>query len=282
MKPAAVEFDYRIAWRSREPLPGHHRSAVTGAGQDYHARVPWQEAPDPRRLAMRASAVDPFGRVFVHVFNQYSAIPVYALLDFSASMDFVGVGDKLALVNAFLASLAFSAYRTGDPCGLIVAGAGPEPLRFVPATRNAGLVTSALATLEKTTANARGAEGLRTAPALLGTRRALVFLISDFRWPAALLDHVLVGLGRHDVVPVAIRDSAEDLAHAPTGLARVVDNETGAERSLWVRKATRRKAAEAATEHRQTLVRRLRRHHRVPLFLEDVMDRDGVNRYFLR
>lgn len=276
------EFDYRLLWRSRHPRPGHHRSTLAGSGQEYRARVPLLDAPDPRRLALRSSAADPFGRLYVHVFNQYSTVPVYALVDTSASMDFVGASDKPALVRQFLFALAFSAYRTGDPCGLIACGAQRDAIRFLPATRNSALVRAEIAAWAANAPSASDAGGLRGAAALLGRHRALVFLVSDFRWPAGLLDTMIADLARHEVVPLVVRDSAEDLSQAPFGLARIVDNETGAERTLWIRKRTRRAAASAAAAQRARLVRDLRRHHREPLFVEDVLDRDRLNRYFTR
>lgn len=273
----APEFNYRVLWKSRHPRPGHHRSALPGAGHDYRTRAPLLESPDPRRLALRASLADPYGRLFVHLFNQFSVIPVVALVDTSASMDFVGATDKSRLVFAFLESLAFSAYRTGDPFGL---AAGDEQLRlFLPPTRSAGLVAHQIEALAALTPGT-GAAGLRKAAAQLGHRRALVFLVSDFNWPAALITGLLGDLARHEVVPIVVRDSAEDLANAPNGLARVTDPETGAERSLWIRPRLKRKAAAAAAAHRAHLTRALRHGQREPFFLQDAVDRDRLNRYF--
>lgn len=277
---APTDFDYRLIWRSRYPRPGHHASTMAGAGHEFRARAPLLDAPDPRRLALRASLADPFGRLFVNLFNQYSAIPVYALVDDSASMDFEGVTSKRELRHHFLASLAMSAYRTGDPFGLAVCGARIERPSFIPATRNAALIEDQLAHLRDRPPTAPDAAGLRRAAGMIGRHRALVFLVSDFHLPAELLNGLLGDLARHEVVPIVLRDSAEGLARAGNGLVRMRDAETGRARTLWMRAGLRARAAQAARDHRQWLERLLTGHQRRPFFLEDTVDRDRLNRYF--
>ena len=79
------EFHYKIDWRSKSHLPGHHRSNQSGGGIEFRGNVPLLSSPDPRRLDIRSSLSDPFDQWFVRSFRQRSQVPVYVLADLSAS-----------------------------------------------------------------------------------------------------------------------------------------------------------------------------------------------------
>lgn len=276
------EFNYRIAWRSRNPRPGHHKSTMPGAGQEYRDRAPLLDYPDPRRLDLRHSLTDPFERLFVHVFNQFSAIPVYAIVDLSASMNFEGATDKLALMTEFLAALAFSASRTGDPFGVVGCGREPLPEFFLPATRNSDLALDMLRRLIRFVPEDKSAEGMQHAAPLLAHRKALVFLVSDFHFSDDQLRGIMASLARHELAPIVMWDSMEWLTHAPNGIAHVKDNETGRERTLWIRRATRERVRRSMEERRARLTRLFLSFHCEPFFLRDRVDTDELNRYFAR
>ncbi|MGH8564268.1 MAG: DUF58 domain-containing protein [Gammaproteobacteria bacterium] len=72
--------------------------------------------PDPRRVDLRTTLYDPMGEVYVRVFHQRSTVPVYVIADVSASM---GFREKMAVLADFTVATAASAYRTGDPFGLV-------------------------------------------------------------------------------------------------------------------------------------------------------------------
>ena len=117
-------------------------------------------------------------------------------------------------------------------------------------------------------------------PRLLGTRRALVFLVSDFHWPATLLESVLESLAYHDVVPVVLWDRREYDGLPRYGLVRLVDAETGRSRLLCMRPALKRRIQQAFDARRAQLQAVCARFGRLPLFMEDGFDAEQVSQYF--
>jgi uncharacterized protein (DUF58 family) len=275
------EFQYRVTWRSQHALPGHHKSSRSGAGYEYVATAPLLDYPDPRRLDIRRSVRDPFGQLFVRVYNQHSLVPVYALADLSGSMGFQGAASKLAVLREFVSILAFSANRTGDPFGLIACADKVLPQFVLPATRNAEAVRATLQRLSAYRPAGGGAQGLIEAAPLIGYRRALVFLLSDFHFPRDFMRHLLRAVARHDVVPIVLWDSAEYQDPPTFGIARIRDSETGVERYTWLRSALRQRLREAFERRRKALENLCLEFGYPPYFLVDAIDCDCINRFFL-
>ncbi len=275
------EFHYRIRWRSRHTVPGHHASSRAGAGDEYAASAPLLDYPDPRRLDVRRSVRDPFGQLFVRVYNQFSSTPVYALVDLSGSMAFKGAVSKLALMMDFVSVLAFSAGRTGDPFGL-VAGADRVLSEFLlPATRNGEAVRETIHRMSRVRPTARGAQGLIDAAPLLGYRRSLVFIISDFHFSSVVTRRMLHAFARHDIVPVVIWDSMEFRRPPTYGLARVRDSETGIERYLLLRRSIRNRLIKTFAARREALDRLFLEFAHKAYFLLDKLDCDDINRFLM-
>lgn len=275
------DFYYRTRWRGRFALPGHHPSSRAGAGFEYAASAPLLDYPDPRRLDLRRSVRDPFGQIYVRMYNQHSLVPVYALVDLSGSMGFEGAASKPALLVEFLSVLAFSAGRTGDPMGVIACADKVSPEYTLPATRNGEAAREVISRLSKLRPAAAGAQGLLEAAPLVGHRRCLVFLISDFHFPMDFTRRLLGAYARHDVIPIVLWDSAE-FRHPPAyGLARIRDSETGAERYLLLRPAIRDRLVKAFEERREALDRVFVEFGHKPYFLIDKLDCDDLNRFFM-
>ena len=110
---------------------------------------------------------------------------------------------------------------------------------------------------------------------MIGGRRSLVFLVSDFHFPLALLDRLLAGLARHRLVPVVLADSGESDPAPGFGLARVSDPETGEARTLLMRPALRHRRREA-------LAGCFAAHGVEPLRLTERFEADRVNAWFHR
>ena len=113
------EFHYKVPWRAKGLHPGHHRGSVPNGGVEFRGHASLLDKPDPRRLDFRAMLKDPFEQMVVKVYQQKTAIPVYAVVDLSASMGRQNGNRKLNIVADFVASLGYSAYRTGDAFGFI-------------------------------------------------------------------------------------------------------------------------------------------------------------------
>ncbi len=275
------EFHYRIRWRTRHALPGQHRSSRPGAGHEYATSAPLMDYPDPRRLDIRRSARDPFDQLFVRMYNQLSLVPVYAVVDATASMGFEGAASKPSLLAEFLTVLAFSAGRTGDPLGVIGCADKVLPEFVLPATPSGEAARAIIGRLRDLGLAAGGALGLIDAAPLVGHRRALVFILSDFHFPLAVTRRMLRAFTRHDVVPIVLWDSAEFRAPRAWGLARMQDSETGLERYVLLRPAVRDRLLKAFAARREALERVFLEFGYTPYFLIDKLDCDDLNRFFI-
>lgn len=274
------EFHYRIGWRSRSAYPGHHRSTQVGAGVEFQQHTPLIRATDPRRFDVRASLRDPFGQIMIRVYQQTSTIPVYALVDLSASLGFHGEQRKLDTLAEFIACLGYSTYRTGDPFAVIGCDRQIREEFLLPLTRSKAAGPEIAARIQSFVADGRSSEGLLAAAELLSQRRALVFLISDFYFPPALLEKTMTALAYHDVVPVILADRAEYENLPNFGFARLVDQETGQRRTLFMRPALQRRIRAQFEQHRQAVTKRLITYGRAPLIIDEQFDPDLVTRYF--
>jgi hypothetical protein len=274
------EFHYRIPGRAAGVRPGSHPSRRTGDGQRFSHLAPFLAHPDPRRLDLRASVTDPFETWRVRLYEQRSAIPVYALADLSGSMDFRGAHPKMAVLADFIEGLAASVHRSGDALGLLAAGEQLHPGFCLPLSRLPGPAFRLAAKLRRLRPHVSGGRGLVQAGRRLPGRRCLVFLLSDFHWPLSQVRDLLAGLSRHDVVPVVLWDEGEALPGA-SGLARLADLEGGGQRLLLLRPALRERLAERLRQRRERLVRLFRQFGREPLFLTHGFDADRVTQHFL-
>ncbi|BBL72468.1 DUF58 domain-containing protein [Methylogaea oryzae] len=276
------EFHYRLDWRSPSARPGHHRSNQFGGGHEFCGHAPLVNNPDPRNLDVRATLHDPFGQLMVRIYRQRSTVPVYVVADLSASLGFRGVADKMALLSAFSASAAYSAYRTGDPFGFIACDETVRSDLTLPLRWHKAAAPDLSQRLGAFVPRGKSADGLHRAALHLGKQRALVFLVSDFHFPLERAADLLGSLIRHDVVPVVLWDSAEYQRLPHWGLVDVEDPETGEKRRLLMRPGLRKKFLSAFTQRREDLIRLCSRYGREPFFLVDRYVADDLTEYFLR
>jgi uncharacterized protein (DUF58 family) len=274
------EVHYKVSWRASGHHPGHHPSRQQGGGLHFQHHVPLADAPDPRRFDVRASLRDPFERIQVRVYRQTSAIPVWVVADLSASMAYTGACAKSAVIADLVAGLGYSAWRTGDRFGFVGCDERVLDDLLLPATMNRAAAAELAARLRDFVPGGSSAAGLAAAAEVLGARRSLVFLVSDFHLPLELLDRVLLTLAFHDVVPVVLWDRREYAELPRFGLARVHDAESGASRLLFMRPSLRHRIAAAYAARRERLAAVFRRHGRLPLYLERGFEADEVTHYF--
>lgn len=277
---SSSEIHYKVPWRASSNLPGHHASQQKGGGLQFRNHAPLIDAPDPRRFDVRASLRDPFEQIQVRVYRQSSSIPIYVIADLSASMSFVGANAKMNVLAELVAGLSYSSYRTGDRFGFI----GCADLRsnpwWLPSTMNRAAGIELAEQLRTWQPQGNNSEGLLKAAELIGTRRALVFLVSDFHFPRALLEQILGSLAHHDVVPALLWDRYEFEQLPRFGLARVMDRETGHSRLLLMRPTLRKRIEREFALRRERLTDVFCRYGRLPLVLQDGFDADEVTHYF--
>ncbi len=275
------EIHYRSLAPAQGQFPGAHRSPRGDSGFEFRGHAPLHEAPDARRLDLRASLRDPLGRWLVRVHSQRKSMPVVALVDLSASMGFEGAVRKLDVAADLVASLAWSAGRNGDAFGFVGCDDAVRHDLLLPPTRARGAGQPIAAALRRFTATGHSCRGLLQAAAHLGRQRALVFLVSDFHLPLREVDAVLDSLAAHEVVPVVLWSPQEFGLEARRGLLQVVDPETGRRRVVWWRPALRERWAAAAAQRRAALGECFVRHARKPLYVEGGFDADAASRHFL-
>jgi len=270
MKPP-VDILYRPRGRFRSNHAGAHMSSEVGGFGVFRDQAPFLRYPDARRIDLRATLRDPFGETHVRRFEQRSAIDVYAIVDLSASMGFVGAVDRFAVACELCAALAFSATRIGDRFGLIAGGDCLREDLFLPATRSRGAAMRAVERLRSIRPASAHADSLVDAATRFGAGRMLVLLISDFRWPSDLIHRVFNAFALHDVLPVALVDFAE-LDPPRWGLLELHDPETARRRLMVMRPTLRDKWIEAEAKRREELIRLASGRARPPIFIEDRLD----------
>ncbi|GJE45672.1 DUF58 domain-containing protein [Methylobacterium soli] len=272
---------YLPRWRARGSAVGAHRGRDAGGLGTFKDQVPFWRLPDARRIDVRASLRDPFEGIVVRRFESRTALEVWALVDLSASMRFRGEADRMVLVGDLCAGLAASATRIGDRFGLLACDADIREDLSLPATRRRNEARAAAARIASAEPAGRSAAGLIAAARRIAGRPKLVFLVSDFRWPEALLDAVLAALAFHDVVPVVVADSAEEAGLPSWGLLEIEDLEGAGRRAVLMRPALRRRWLEREAQRLARLGRLVRRQGRAPFRLADRFDPEALSRHLL-
>ena len=279
---APVEIGYRLDRRARGVHPGMHPGTEIGGGLEPLVHGTLLDGRDPRRLDLHASLRDPLRRLLVRRYRQRASIRICVLADLSASLGFRGRGSRIDTLAGLVSALGHSAGRAGDAFAFIGCDERVRDEFVLPPTRVTGAWMELAARLEAFTPRGRGSEGLAEALPMIGSRRSLVFLVSDFHFPIELLHAVLDGLARHRVVPVVLADSGEIEPAPGFGLVRVSDAETGEERTLWMRPSLRRRLRAGIERRGKALSRCFAAHGVIPLELADRFDADTVNDYFSR
>jgi len=268
---------YALRWRVRGLRPGAHRGADVGPSGHFRQVVPFDRSPDPRRIDLRASLRDPFDALYVRQFEQRAAAAVQLLVDTSASMAFDdGDGSALARATRLARRIVQAAHATGDACGLTAGADTPAVER--PALRQAA--TEAVAALEYVPAAGAGIDALVAAATALGRRRCLVFVLSDFAFPATAAATLLDALALHDLVP--IRFAHEALRRLPRyGLAELADRESHRRRLVWLRPALRARWQAAEAAHQATIERLCRERDQPLLALTGSDGAEALSRHLL-
>ena len=273
------DFHYQVAWRSHSSVPGHHFSTQSGGGYEFHGHAPLISNPDARHLDVHASLHDPFGQFVVKTFRQRSSIPVYVLADLSESMGFRGNYHKTKILAHFAATTAYSTYRTGDPFGFIGCADEINWDLFLPLRWQKGIMGGIFDRLADFQPQGKSVEGLFKAADLIGKRRSLIFLISDFHFPLNKIKAIMECLTRHDVVPVVLWSSLE-IELPNWGIYRLWDPETGEERCIFMRPRLREKMRDLFLQRQHSLTQLCLCYGRKPFFVIDRFIPEAMSQYF--
>jgi uncharacterized protein (DUF58 family) len=278
---APGDLPYRLDWRTAGVRIGARRGKVEGTGGLFRDFDTLMRSPDPRRIDLRMSLRDPNDTLYVRRFEQKAAITVYALVDLSASMSFAGSVAKMQVVADLCATLAASTRRIGDAFGLIGANEHIVPEFFLPATRSRGGEAEMVARLRGYLPAGHGAEGLIEAANYLVGRRKLVFVLSDFYMPLALVERLFEALSQHDVVPIVLKDRRESEDLPRYGLISLADLETGRRRLLAMRPSLREKWRREAAEQKRALNALATRYGRPAFEIAGPIDWDRLSAYLM-
>jgi len=274
------EFHYRFPRRGSGWRQGSHAGSSLGLGQEFVSHRRLYDWPDPRRLDLRASLRDVRSDWLVRVNRQRVSVPVYVIVDVSASMGFGSQGRKLQVAAAFVEALGQSAFRVGDAVGMFAFDRHAREDLFMPALLSRGMGNLMASMLVHCQTSAAGSEGLEEVALNLAGRQSLIFLLSDFHWPLTRLTRVLEMLASSHVVPIVIWDEAEAQRPVKDALMPLRDMESGSQRTLWMRPRLRARWAEAIEERRKQLVAACEPYGSHPFFVSGNFDSDALSRYF--
>ncbi|CAB3759602.1 DUF58 domain-containing protein [Paraburkholderia solisilvae] len=294
------EFHYRMPSRIGGYRPGSHRGSSVGDGQMFAAHARLFDHPDVRRLDLRASLRHTSRDWLVRMHRQHAAVTVQAVVDVSASMNFGSHRPKLEVIGDFLDSLGRSAFRVGDPVGMLGFDTALRDDLLLPPRHHRGVGAAMRAMLRtccdsarrrtKATANqpngtnrahsADGATGLRDAAQRLGGRQGLVFVVSDFHWPLDTLRASFDHLAPAHIVPVVVWDPVEVEAPARDALLMLRDAESPQRHALWMRPKVRAQWHAAIARRRAEIDALCAAHGVRPFYLIGAFDPQALSRYF--
>jgi uncharacterized protein (DUF58 family) len=281
MRPDHIkEFSYHINWRSNSRRPGSHRSNQRGMGMEFRGHATLLSYPDPRRIDLRQTIRDPMEQIYVRIFNQKSAAPVFVLCDMSGSMQYGSKERKIAIAGDIIQSVAQSVTHNGDPFGLI--GFDDEIREDWIATLSARphMAIEMAEKLKSYQPNEVASTALIDTVRMLPRERSLIFLVSDFHMPIKDLEEALVLMLRHHIIPVVLWDTAEYEDLPEFGIANVTDPETGAKRTLFLRKEYRKRILDSFKQRRKAIEDLFLRFDMQPFFVTNQFDADLLSDYF--
>jgi uncharacterized protein (DUF58 family) len=247
-----------------------------------HARL--FDHPDPRRIDLRASLRAIPAEWLVRVHLQRVAVPVYVVIDVSASMHFGQIKSKLDVAADFVAALGYSAFRAGDQVGMLVFDAAEREELYSPARYGQGVGDVMAATVRRAAQSpgvAGGIDGLEQSVAKLAGRQGIVFIVSDFHWPLKRLPKILDTLTHAYVIPMVVWDRAEVAPPEHGALLAVDDAETGERRTVWLRGKTRRDWRDAVARRRAEIQRLFDKRGIRPFYVQGEFNAEALSRYFL-
>ncbi len=218
----------RVEIRTRglvnEVFSGEYHSVFKGQGMNFAEVREYQYGDDIRSIDWNVTART--GDPFVKVFEEERELTVMLVVDVSASGDF-GTRERMKgeVAVEICALLAFSAIKNNDKVGLIIFSDRIE--KFVPPRKGRPHVLRVLRELFYHKPEGRGTD-IRGALEYLThviKRRAVVFLVSDFKAPRFEKPLSVAGR-RHDLIAVRLGDVRET-SLPPLGYMEFEDAETG-------------------------------------------------------
>ncbi len=273
------EFSYHIGWRNRGRHPGRHASTQRGMGMEFIGHTTLVAYPDPRRIDLRQTIRDPMEQVYVRLFNQKSATPVYAICDMSGSMNFGAKTRKIRRAADIVESIARSASRNADPFGFVGFDEVVREDWISTTSFKSQRAIELMERLKEHHPQMVSGNGIADVWRYLPRERSLVFMVSDFHMPLKQLEEALANLLKHHIVPVVLWDADEYKSLPEFGITAVTDPETGVKRTLFLHKVRDRIIA-AFEARREAIYKLFMQFDMPPFFVEGEFDADALTEYF--
>lgn len=221
----------RIEIRTRKLVDqlvgGDYRSVFRGQGMEFSDYRPYVEGDDPRLIDWNVTARS--NTPFVKLLTEERELLVMLVVDVSGSLNFGSVNitkaDRVAETSAVL---ALSAARSNDRVGLLTYGSSVHDY-MPPDKGRAHSLTLIRRVLEASDYEEKA--DVEIALRFLGRvlkKRALIFLVSDFRFGSKGERQLKVFSRKHDLVGIHVYDPRE-LRVPDVGRIRFRDPESGKE-----------------------------------------------------
>ncbi len=277
------EFHYRFPSTSGGHRPGAHPGSTLGSGMKFAAHMRLFDHPDPRRLDLRASLRDANRQWLVRLHRHRASIPVYAVVDVSASMNFGAPDSKLQIATKFAEALGHSAFRLGDSVGMFGFDSINRDDLYLSPRHGRGAADLMAEMLRNCRCNA-SADGVATAIKnvfeQLAGKTALVFLVSDFHWPLTILPSALDLLGNIKLIPIVIWDAGEIEPPRSGAMLEARELENGQYRHLWMNNSVRARWRESVSRRRREIGELFAARGITPFWMLEGFDPDALSHYF--
>lgn len=250
-------------------LAGEYHSVFKGRGMEFDEVRPYQPGDDVRTIDWNVTART--GEPHIKRYVEERELTILFLVDLSASGVFGSTGRLKNDVAAELCGLlAFSAIRNNDKAGLIAFT--DEIEHFIPPRKGTSHALRLIRDILSLRPQGRKTEinTVLNYLAKVQKKRAVIFLISDFRAPD-FKKTLRATAKHHDVIAISITDPAE-LRLPKAGLLCLADNENGQVQIVDTsNKKVRRQYQALAAERRQTLAQFFKKQaiDHIPLITDD-------------
>ena len=203
---------------------GDYHSVFKGRGMNFEDVREYQPGDEIRAIDWNVTAR--LGSPFVKKFTEERELMVMLIVDVSASGNFGSTSQsKRELAAEVACLLAFSAIRNNDKVGLLLFSDRVE--LFIAPKKGRSHTLRMIREILFFDPVGRGTDAAAALDYLnkIVTRRAVVFLISDFQAPD-FSRALAVTARRHDLIAIQIQDERETIL-PPIGLITLEDAETG-------------------------------------------------------
>ena len=214
---------------SKHIFAGEYHSAFKGRGMSFSEVRDYAYGDDVRNIDWNVTART--GTPFVKIFEEERELTVILMIDISGSA-FFGTKERFKneLITEIAAVLAFSAIINNDKVGAILFTDKVE--KYIPPSKGKKNILHIIRELINLRPENKSTD-IRVALEYLNNvqkKRAIVFLISDFRTPD-FEQPLMIASKRHDVIGMNVYDHREyDIPSV--GLIRLRDSESGTEKII--------------------------------------------------